>query len=202
MVIDPAPVEEMDSVEILRGPNIKSYPETHPLTDSIESSCSLKVGDNITTDHIMPAGAKILPLRSNIPKISEHCFTVCDKEFPTRVGGENYGQGSSREHAALAPLFLGVKAVLVKSFARIHKSNLINAGILPLTFVNAEDYDKIKLGDMLELPNVKDEIANGKQVTVVNKTTGDTIVADCELSDRTRNIIIAGGLLDYTKENS
>ncbi len=211
MVIDPAPVEEMDSVEILRGPNIKSYPETHPLTDSIEASCSLKVGDNITTDHIMPAGAKILPLRSNIPKISEHCFTVCDKEFPTRakalgksiiVGGENYGQGSSREHAALAPLFLGVKAVLVKSFARIHKSNLINAGILPLTFVNAEDYDKIKLGDMLELPNVKDEIANGKQVTVVNKTTGDTIVADCELSDRTRNIIIAGGLLDYTKENS
>lgn len=211
MVIDPAPVEEMDSVEILRGPNIKSYPETHPLTDSIEASCSLKVGDNITTDHIMPAGAKILPLRSNIPKISEHCFTVCDKEFPTRakalgksiiVGGENYGQGSSREHAALAPLFLGVKAVLVKSFARIHKSNLINAGILPLTFVKAEDYDKIKLGDMLELPNVKDEIANGKQVTVVNKTTGDTIVADCELSDRTRNIIIAGGLLDYTKENS
>lgn len=211
MVIDPAPVEEMDSVEILRGPNIKSYPETHPLTDSIEASCSLKVGDNITTDHIMPAGAKILPLRSNIPKISEHCFTVCDKEFSTRaktlgksiiVGGENYGQGSSREHAALAPLFLGVKAVLVKSFARIHKSNLINAGILPLTFVNAEDYDKIKLGDMLELPNVKDEIANGKQVTVVNKTTGDTIVADCELSDRTRNIIIAGGLLDYTKENS
>lgn len=211
MVIDPAPVEEMDSVEILRGPNIKSYPETHPLTDSIEASCSLKVGDNITTDHIMPAGAKILPLRSNIPKISEHCFTVCDKEFPTRakalgksiiVGGENYGQGSSREHAALAPLFLGVKAVLVKSFARIHKSNLINAGILPLTFVNAEDYDKIKLGDMLELPNVKDEIANSKQVTVVNKTTGDTIVADCELSDRTRNIIIAGGLLDYTKENS
>lgn len=211
MVIDPAPVEEMDSVEILRGPNIKSYPETHPLTDSIEASCSLKVGDNITTDHIMPAGAKILPLRSNIPKISEHSFTVCDKEFPTRaktlgksiiVGGENYGQGSSREHAALAPLFLGVKAVLVKSFARIHKSNLINAGILPLTFVNTEDYDKIKLGDMLELPNVKDEIANGKQVTVVNKTTGDTIVADCELSDRTRNIIIAGGLLDYTKENS
>jgi aconitate hydratase len=211
MVIDPAPVEEMDSVEILRGPNIKSYPETHPLTDSIKASCSLKVGDNITTDHIMPAGAKILPLRSNIPKISEHCFTACDKEFPTRaktlgksiiVGGENYGQGSSREHAALAPLFLGVKAVLVKSFARIHKSNLINAGILPLTFVNTEDYDKIKLGDMLELPNVKDEIANGKQITVVNKTTGDTIVADCELSDRTRNIIIAGGLLDYTKENS
>lgn len=211
MVIEPASVEEMDSVEILRGPNIKEYPKTSPLTDSIEASCSLKVGDNITTDHIMPAGAKILPLRSNIPKISEHCFTVCDKEFPARakmleksiiVGGENYGQGSSREHAALAPLFLGVKAVLVKSFARIHKSNLINAGILPLTFKDANDYDKIKLGDMLELPNIKTEIASGSDVTVVNKTTGETIKADCELSDRTRDIIIAGGLLDYTKENS
>ena len=223
MVIDPAPVEEMDSVEILRGPNIKEYPKTSPLTDSIEASCSspltdsieascsLKVGDNITTDHIMPAGAKILPLRSNIPKISEHCFTVCDKEFPARaktlgksiiVGGENYGQGSSREHAALAPLYLGVKAVLVKSFARIHKSNLINAGILPLTFKDASDYDKIKLGDMLELPNVKAEIAAAQDVTVVNKTNGETVKAECELSDRTRAIIIAGGLLDYTKENS
>ena len=211
MVIEPAPIEEMDNVEILRGPNIKSYPETHPLTDSIEASCSLKVGDNITTDHIMPAGAKILPLRSNIPKISQHCFTVCDKEFPARakalgksviVGGENYGQGSSREHAALAPLFLGVKAVLVKSFARIHKSNLINAGILPLTFSDPSDYDKIKLGDMLELPNVKKEISGGCDVTVINKTTGDTITAKCELSDRTRAIIAAGGLLDYTKENS
>ena len=211
MVVPPASPEEAPNVEVLRGPNIKPFPVNVPLAEDIKAEVSLKVGDNITTDHIMPAGAKILPLRSNIPKISEHCFTVCDKEFPTRaktlgksiiVGGENYGQGSSREHAALAPLFLGVKAVLVKSFARIHKSNLINAGILPLTFVNAEDYDKIKLGDMLELPNVKDEIANGKQVTVVIKTTGDTIVADCELSDRTRNIIIAGGLLDYTKENS
>mgnify|MGYP002569299643 CR=1 FL=1 len=211
MVIAPAPVEEMDNVEILRGPNIKEYPKTSPLTDSIEASCSLKVGDNITTDHIMPAGAKILPLRSNIPAISQHCFTVCDKEFPERaktlgksiiVGGENYGQGSSREHAALAPLFLGVKAVLVKSFARIHKSNLINAGILPLTFQSTADYDKIKLGDMLELPNVKKEIADGSAITVVNKTTGETIIADCELSDRTRAIILAGGLLDYTKENS
>ena len=211
MVIDPAPVEEMDSVEILRGPNIKEYPATSPLADAIEASCSLKVGDNITTDHIMPAGAKILPLRSNIPKISEHCFTVCDKEFPARakmlgksiiVGGENYGQGSSREHAALAPLFLGVKAVLVKSFARIHKSNLINAGILPLTFKDAADYDKIKLGDMLALPDVKKEIAAGGDVTVVNQTTGATFKADCDLSDRTRAIILAGGLLDYTKENS
>ena len=210
-VLAPAPEAEAASVEILRGPNIKPFPDSCPQEDELKAGVSLKAGDNITTDHIMPAGAKILPYRSNIPHLSQYCFEVCDKEFPTRaktlgksiiVGGENYGQGSSREHAALAPLFLGVKAVLVKSFARIHKSNLINAGILPLTFVNTEDYDKIKLGDMLELPNVKDEIANGKQVTVVNKTTGDTIVADCELSDRTRNIIIAGGLLDYTKENS
>ncbi|MCR5653483.1 MAG: aconitate hydratase [Ruminococcus sp.] len=211
MVIAPINESEMDSVEVLRGPNIKPYPETSPLADSIEASCSLKVGDNITTDHIMPAGAKILPLRSNIPKISEHCFTVCDKDFPSRaktlgssivVGGENYGQGSSREHAALAPLYLGVKAVLVKSFARIHRANLINAGIIPLTFKNACDYDKIKLGDMLELPNVKEEIAEGKNITVINKTNGETIETVCELTDRTKAILIAGGLLDYTKENS
>lgn len=211
MVIAPASVEEMDKVEVLRGPNIKPYPETSPLTDKIEASCSLKVGDNITTDHIMPAGAKILPLRSNIPKISQHCFTVCDKDFPERakalgssivVGGENYGQGSSREHAALAPLYLGVKAVLVKSFARIHRANLINAGIIPLTFVNASDYDKFNLGDQLELPNVKAEISEGKNITVVNKTNGETVEAVCELTDRTKAILIAGGLLDYTKENS
>ena len=211
MVIEPATIGEMDSVEVLRGPNIKPYPETSPLADKIEASCSLKVGDNITTDHIMPAGAKILPLRSNIPKISQHCFTVCDKDFPERakalgssivVGGENYGQGSSREHAALAPLYLGVKAVLVKSFARIHRANLINAGIIPLTFVNASDYDKFNLGDQLELPNVKQEINDGKNITVVNKTNGESIEAVCELTDRTKAIIIAGGLLDFTKENS
>ncbi len=211
MIIAPIDESEMDSVEVLRGPNIKPYPETSPLSESIEASCSLKVGDNITTDHIMPAGAKILPLRSNIPKISEHCFTVCDKDFPTRakalgssivVGGENYGQGSSREHAALAPLYLGVKAVLVKSFARIHRANLINAGIIPLTFKNADDYDKIKLGDMLEMPNVKQEIKNGGNITVINKTNGETIEAVCELTNRTKAILIAGGLLDYTKENS
>lgn len=210
MVIEPSSVDDMDNVEVLRGPNIKPYPKTSPLSDSIEASCSLKVGDNITTDHIMPAGAKILPLRSNIPKISEHCFTVCDKEFPERakalgssvvVGGENYGQGSSREHAALAPLYLGVKAVLVKSFARIHRANLINAGIIPLTFKDAEDYGKIKLGDQLELPNVKSEIEEGKNITVINKTNGETIETVCELTERTRAIIIAGGLLDYTKEN-
>ena len=211
MVIEPAAVDEMDKVEVLRGPNIKPYPKTSPLSDKIDASCSLKVGDNITTDHIMPAGAKILPLRSNIPKISQHCFTVCDKDFPERakalgssivVGGENYGQGSSREHAALAPLYLGVKAVLVKSFARIHRANLINAGIIPLTFKNPSDYDKFNLGDQLELPNVKQEIIEGKNITVVNKTSGNTIEAVCELTDRTKAIIIAGGLLDFTKENS
>lgn len=211
MVIAPAPEEEMDQVQILRGPNIKPYPETHPLMDTIEASCALKVGDNITTDHIMPAGAKILPLRSNIPAISQHCFTVCDKEFPERakmlgssiiVGGANYGQGSSREHAALAPLYLGVKAVLVKSFARIHRSNLINAGILPLTFANEKDYDSIALGDELVLPDIRKIIAEGKDVVVENRTKGSTITAKCELTDRTKAILLAGGLLDYTKENS
>lgn len=211
MVIAPAPVEEMESIKVLRGPNIKPYPETHPLKDTIEASCALKVGDNITTDHIMPAGAKILPLRSNIPAISQHCFTVCDKEFPQRakalgssiiVGGVNYGQGSSREHAALAPLYLGVKAVLVKSFARIHRSNLINAGILPLTFVDENDYDKISLGDELVLPDVKKLIENGEDIVVENKTKGTKIMAKCELTDRTKAIILAGGLLDYTKKEN
>lgn len=211
MVVAPEPEETMDTVEILRGPNIKPFPQTSPLEASIDVPCSLKVGDNITTDHIMPAGAKILPLRSNIPAISQYCFTVCDKEFPKRalelggsiiVGGVNYGQGSSREHAALAPLYLGVKAVLVKSFARIHRSNLINAGILPLTFVNEADYDAISEGDELAIPDVKKLIMNGSELTVINKTTGKEIPVLCELSDRTRDIILAGGLLNYTKENS
>ncbi len=211
MVVEPAPVEEMDKVEILRGPNIKPFPVTKPLADDIEAPCSLKVGDNITTDHIMPAGAKILPLRSNIPAISKFCFTVCDEEFPARaenlgksiiVGGANYGQGSSREHAALAPLHLGVKAVLVKSFARIHRSNLINAGILPLTFVNEADYEKISQGDELVLANVRADIEAGKtELVVKNKTTGAEIPVLCELSGRTKDIILAGGLLDYTRES-
>lgn len=211
MVAAPAPVEEMDSVEVLRGPNIKPFPTTQPLADSIEAPCALKVGDNITTDHIMPAGAKILPLRSNIPAISNHCFTVCDKDFPARakelgksviVGGSNYGQGSSREHAALAPLYLGVKAVLVKSFARIHRSNLINAGILPLTFANEADYDEISQGDVLSMPDVKEAVKAGSDIVITNKTTGKQIVAKCELTDRTKEIILEGGLLNYTKANS
>lgn len=211
MVELPEPEETMDSVEILRGPNIKPYPETAPLLDTIEAPVSLKVEDNITTDHIMPAGAKILPLRSNIPAISQHCFTVCDETFPTRakelgksiiVGGSNYGQGSSREHAALAPLYLGIKAVLVKSFARIHRANLINAGILPLTFVNEADYDTISQGDILALENVRKLVEDGvTQFNVVNKTTGKEIPVLCELSGRTKDIMLAGGLLDYTREN-
>lgn len=211
MIVPPAPAEEMDSVEVLRGPNIKPFPETSPLDESIECAVSLKVGDNITTDHIMPAGAKILPLRSNIPKISQHCFTVCDEEFPRRaknmgksiiVAGSNYGQGSSREHAALAPLYLGVKAVLVKSFARIHRANLINAGILPLTFVNEADYEKIGQGDEIAIENVKESVlADKSELTLVNKTTGAEIPVLCELTGRTKDIILAGGLLDYTRES-
>ncbi len=211
MVVEPAPAEEMDSVEVLRGPNIKPFPQTAPLLETIDAACSLKVGDNITTDHIMPAGAKILPLRSNIPAISKHCFAVCDEAFPDRaltlgksiiVGGSNYGQGSSREHAALAPLYLGVKAVLVKSFARIHRANLINAGILPLTFVNEADYDKIGQGDELLLENVRQAVMDGKtELTLINKTKNAEIPVLCELSGRTKDIILAGGLLDYTRES-
>ncbi len=211
MIVPPVSEADMDSVEILRGPNIKPFPETSPLDESIDAGVSLKVGDNITTDHIMPAGAKILPLRSNIPAISQHCFTICDEKFPSRakemgksiiVGGSNYGQGSSREHAALAPLYLGIKAVLVKSFARIHRANLINAGILPLTFVNEADYDSISQGDELSLENVRADIMAGKsELTVKNKTTGKEIPVLCELSGRTKEIILAGGLLDYTRES-
>lgn len=211
MIVLPADEKDMDSVKILRGPNIKPYPETAPLVKDIKCKVSLKVEDNITTDHIMPAGAKILPLRSNIPAISQHCFTVCDEKFPERakslgqsiiVGGANYGQGSSREHAALAPLYLGIKAVLVKSFARIHRANLINAGILPLTFVNEADYDKISEGDEIEILNLRADIeADKTELTVTNKTTGAQIPVLCELTGRTKDIILAGGLLDYTREN-
>ncbi len=211
MIIPPAPVEEMDSVEILRGPNIKPFPQTAPLEETIKADVLLKVGDNITTDHIMPAGAKILPLRSNIPAISEHCFTRCDEAFPARckeagkgiiIGGSNYGQGSSREHAALAPLYLGIKAVVVKSFARIHVANLINAGILPLTFQNEPDYDRISLGDTLTLPNIRDCVQNGTPIVLKNETTGEEYPLHNAFSDRQIDLLLAGGLLDYTRNNS
>ena len=210
MVVPPASEEEAPTVEVLRGPNIKPFPVNVPLADSIKASVSLKVGDNITTDHIMPAGAKILPLRSNIPAISQHCFAVCDETFPTRakelgqsiiVGGTNYGQGSSREHAALAPLYLGVKAIICKSFARIHRQNLINNGILPLCFVNEADYDKIDRDDVLELPDIRKVIENGSKITVKNTTKGAEYEVTCELSERGKGMILAGGLLNFTKHN-
>ncbi len=208
MIEPPVSEAEMDSVEILKGPNIAGYPETKPLAENLTVPCSLKVGDNITTDHIMPAGAKILPLRSNIPEISKHCFTVCDETFPARakelgasviVGGENYGQGSSREHAALAPLYLGVKAVIVKSFARIHKANLINAGILPLTFKDPADYDKIAQGDTVEFAGLRETVKNGGDI--IAKVNGREIALELDISERDREIMLAGGLLDYTREN-
>ncbi len=210
MVAAPIEAEKMNEVEVLRGPNIKPFPETSELDDKLSVPCSLKVGDNITTDHIMPAGSKILPLRSNIPEISKYCFTVCDDKFPERakamgasiiVGGENYGQGSSREHAALAPLYLGVKAVLVKSFARIHRANLVNAGILPLTFADPKDYDMISLGDELLVEGLRETVANGGDVKIINKTNGKEIICKCELTDRNKDIILSGGLLNYTKNN-
>lgn len=211
MIVPPIEADKMDTVEVLRGPNIKPFPVSEPLTQTIDAGCSLKVGDNITTDHIMPAGAKILPLRSNIPEISKHCFAVCDENFYKRaldmgksiiVGGSNYGQGSSREHAALAPLYLGVKAVITKSFARIHMANLINAGILPLTFKNEADYDTISQGDELVIENVRDQIKNGNEITVLNKTTGKGFTALLTVSDRQKDMLYAGGLLNYTKEKS
>lgn len=211
MIVPPVAEADMDSVEVLRGPNIKPFPVSEPLEDTIEAACSLKVGDNITTDHIMPAGAKILPLRSNIPKISEYCFAVCDENFHDRalelkksiiVGGSNYGQGSSREHAALAPLYLGVKAVIVKSFARIHMANLINAGIIPMTFANEADYDRIEQMDELLMQNVIAQIQDGSRVTVTNKTKGFDFEVLVELSDRQKEMLIAGGLLNYTRNQN
>ena len=209
MIIPPASEAEAADVVVERGPNIKPFPKTAPLAETIEAKLLLKVGDNITTDHIMPAGAKILPLRSNIPAISEHCFTRCDPEFPARckregagiiVGGSNYGQGSSREHAALAPLYLGIKAVIVKSFARIHIANLINAGILPLTFADEADYDTVSLGDELCLPDVRQRLTDGRPLELIDRTTGKTIPLCHHFSERQIAMLLAGGLLDYTRE--
>ena len=208
-IILPADEAEAAELPILRGPNIKTFPDTAPLENEIAASLTLKVGDNITTDHIMPAGAKILPYRSNIPYLSKFCFGVCDESFPERakaagksiiLGGINYGQGSSREHAALVPLYLGVKAVIAKSFARIHAANLINAGILPLTLENADDYDAIAEGDDLVLLDVFAALQKGR-MTLLDKTTGKEFTLICELSDRQIGILKAGGLLPYTKNN-
>ena len=207
-VLAPASPDEAKAVEVLRGPNIKKFPECRPQEDTLRAELTLKVGDNITTDHIMPAGAKILPYRSNIPHLSQFCFGVCDKTFPERakaagqsivVGGANYGQGSSREHAALVPLYLGVRAVIAKSFARIHAANLINAGILPLTFKNPDDYDKLSQGDMLSLSGIYAGMDKG-EITLKDETSGAEIALTCAFTARQKAMLKAGGLLAYTKE--
>ncbi len=211
MIVPPVDEADMDSVEVLRGPNIKPFPTSEAMPETIEAGVSLKVEDNITTDHIMPAGAKILPLRSNIPEISKYCFAVCDEKFHDRalemgksivIGGSNYGQGSSREHAALAPLYLGVKAVITKSFARIHMANLINAGIIPMTFKNEADYDRIDQMDDLKIENVAKQIADGNIIIVTNVTKGFDFECEVNFSDRQKEMLYAGGLLNYTKNNS
>ena len=209
MIELPAPESEAASVIVERGPNIKPFPLSEKLPDSLEKECILKVGDNITTDHIMPAGSKILPYRSNIPYLSKYCFAVCDESFPERakqsgggivVGGSNYGQGSSREHAALVPLYLGIRAVITKSFARIHKANLINSGILPLVFADPSDYDRIEQGDILVLPAVKEELASGAEITLTDKTKGFSCKLICDCSERQREMLMYGGLINMMKE--
>lgn len=212
MIEPPASPEEAASIEVLRGPNIKPFPKTEPLPESITAKAVLKVGDNITTDHIMPAGAKILPYRSNIPHLSQFCFGVCDESFPERIkaegkgiiiGGANYGQGSSREHAALVPLYLGVKAVITKSFARIHVANLVNAGILPFTFANETDYDRIDQMDQLELADIRTAMENNTSVVLKNLTKNEEYPLDAShLSARQRAMLLCGGLLDYTRESN
>ena len=203
-----APAEDGSDVEVLRGPNIKEFPKSKAFTDELTAQTVLKVGDNITTDHIMPAGAKILPYRSNIPHLSKFCFEVCDPTFPERakaagngiiIGGSNYGQGSSREHAALVPMYLGIRCVIAKSFARIHVANLINAGILPLTFADPVDYDALEQGATLRLTDLSAGMKAGR-VNIVDESTGKIFTALCDLSERQQKILLSGGLLNYTKE--
>ena len=206
-VLAPVPAEEADKAEVLRGPNIKEFPKSKPFADELTAQLVLKVGDNITTDHIMPAGAKILPYRSNIPFLSKFCFEVCDPSFPERakaagdgiiVGGSNYGQGSSREHAALVPMYLGIRGVIAKSFARIHIANLINSGILPMTFENPEDYEKIDQYAKLTISGIVEGMKAGK--LTVTADNGATFTVNCDLTERQQAILLAGGLLNYTKE--
>jgi aconitate hydratase len=206
MIVPPS--DRAETVEIVRGPNIKPLPMRDELPDDLTGTVLLKVEDNITTDHIMPAGAKILPLRSNIPAISEHVFEGVDPTFAARalaaqggfiVGGENYGQGSSREHAALAPMYLGIKAVIAKSFARIHRANLVNFGILPLTYVNPADYDGIAQEDHLEVVEVRASLASSSPLTVKNRTKGTQFEVRHDLTPRQVEIILAGGMLNLMR---
>jgi len=205
LIVAPSPHPEQ--VEILRGPNIKPVPIRGELPPTIEGEVLLKMGDNITTDHILPAGSKILPLRSNIPAISEYAFSRIDPEFAKRakekgggfvVGGSNYGQGSSREHAALAPMYLGLKAAIVKSFARIHRANLINFGILPLIFTDETAHDAIAQGDRLRIERVPQQIRGDRQIVVTNVTKGMDFVVRHDLTPREVDIVLAGGMLNYT----
>ena len=209
-VIPPATPEEAKDLPVLRGPNIKPFPDSKPLGDDLSAKLTLKVGDNITTDHIMPAGAKILPYRSNIPHLSQYCFAVCDETFPERakaagesivVGGSNYGQGSSREHAALVPLYLGVRAVIAKSFARIHAANLINAGIVPLTFKDPADYDLLTQGDELAISDIYAGLDSGS-LTLTDKTSSKEIALVCDFTERQKAILKAGGLLKYVGQGN
>ena len=204
-IIEPAVPEDAGNVEILRGPNIKPFPDPEPVGNEIKGGVSLKAGNNITTDHIMPAGSKILPYRSNIPYMSKFCFEAYDKEFPERarmmkqsviVAGENYGQGSSREHAALVPLYLGVRAVIAKSFARIHAANLINAGILPLVFEDPADYDLIYERDLVILKDVHKGMESGS-ITLYNVPKQKEISLIADFTERQKGILKAGGLLKY-----
>lgn len=207
----PAPPEAAASVEVLRGPNIRPIPVGVAPAETLAAPLVLKVGDNITTDHIMPAGAKILPYRSNVPKLAEYCFTVCDPTFPERarragegiiVGGTNYGQGSSREHAALVPLYLGIRAVIAKSFARIHAANLINFGIVPLTLADPGDYDRLTEGDALRIGGLREAVASRDTVLLTDATTGEEIPLRLCFTARQREILLAGGLLNLTKERN
>ena len=204
----PIEAEKMNEVVVERGPNIKPIPVGKSPDEDLSCELILKVGDDITTDHIMPAGTKVLPYRSNVPKLSEFCFTVCDKDFPERakakgggviLGGANYGQGSSREHAALVPLYLGIKAVIAKSFARIHVANLINFGIVPMTLVNPDDYDKFNEGDELFIQGFKEAVVGSEEAVLVNKTTGATAKLCLQFTARQREMLLAGGCLNYTK---
>ena len=208
-VLQPLPPDQAARAEVLRGPNIRPFPKGRKVPDSLCAQLVLKVGDNITTDHIMPAGAKVLPYRSNIPKMSEFCFEVCDADFPARakaagdgviLGGSNYGQGSSREHAALVPMYLGIRAVVAKSFARIHAANLVNAGILPLTFENESDYARFDQGDTLSLCQIHQGMDTG--FVTLRSDRGQEARLRCTLTPRQKAILLAGGLLEYTKEGN
>ena len=210
LILPPVEPGREDTVDVVRGPNIHPFPVNTALPDSVFGQVLLKMEDNITTDHIMPSNAKLLPYRSNIPHLSGFCLTPVDETFPERakaagggflVAGQNYGQGSSREHAALVPLYLKIKGVIAKSFARIHRDNLINNGILPLTFINPEDYGRLGKGDALKIEDARSQIERGDgTITLINETTGAVIQLALQITPRQRQMLLAGGLLNFTRE--